>query len=108
MLTGIILTVYFLVQINKTYSYSYASYCKVMPNDIIMRETTVLQSHLQPLNIGSHVASSHVINFRNFTEIIGKILLGISDLGFQPRFQLRFQHLRSRFHPCCGPLDKET
>ena len=32
----------------------------------------------------------------NFTEIIGKILLG-RDFGFQ--------HLHPRFQPCCRPLD---
>ena len=40
----------------------------------------------------------------NFTEIIGKILLGISDLIFQVRFRLGFQHLRPRFHPVADPL----
>ena len=40
----------------------------------------------------------------NFTEVIGKILLGISDLGFQARFQLGFQHLHPRFHPVVDPL----
>ena len=60
----------------------------------------------QPLPASAIVAQGRTlsrelaINFRNFTEIIGKILLGISNLGFQARFH----HLCSRFHPCCGPL----
>ena len=39
------------------------------------------------------------MNFRIFTEIIGIILLGISDLGFQARFQ----HLCPRFQLVADP-----
>ena len=54
------------------------------------------------------VARCHTLQFTwykfpYFTEIIGKILLGISDLGFQARFQPGFQHLCPRFQLVADP-----